>query len=320
MDWAIFSFPFPRVLIRHIASFLKLVIMWLRAAVGVTSGTLVCLKAIPHIFPQLYYKRIKELKIDGREMEIPPRCREQLAGISQKLGMSDKQDKISFFVCRSLYPSSSGATWLPNGAVIGVPLSFYFKHEDDLGRFGEICFQDGKVPMLLQSRFGQKFIHTQLSSDDNIAFCIGRELVQLSSSFDIASDVFFAPSWLIATYAISRRTRIVIPRASALVDGIVKVTLYLLSFACFWPVERRLNHYREFKADEMSARCDLDVAKGGVDWVLKKKRFLSLMKSIQGGHESKEMLFNTVDSTHPKLLDRLRRLEVIVDEKIKGAR
>ena len=53
---------------------------------------------------------------------------------------------------------------------------------------------------------------------------------------------------------------------------------------------------------------------------LKKKRFLSLMKSIQGGHESKEMLFNTVDSTHPKLLDRLRRLEVIVDEKIKGAR
>ena len=89
MDWAIFSFPFPRALIRHIASFLKLVIMWLRVAVGVTCGALVCLKAIPHIFPQLYYKRIKELKIDGREMEIPPRCREQLAGISQKLGMSD---------------------------------------------------------------------------------------------------------------------------------------------------------------------------------------------------------------------------------------
>ncbi|PFX27814.1 hypothetical protein AWC38_SpisGene7470 [Stylophora pistillata] len=149
--------------------------MWLRVVVGVTAGALVCLKAIPHIFPQLYYKRIKELKIDGREMEIPPRCKEQLAVISRKLGVSDKQ------------------------------------------------------------------------------------------------------------------------------------------------VERRLNHYREFKADEMSARCDLEVAKGGVDWMLKKKRFVSLMKSLQAGDKSKEMHFNIVDSTHPKLLDRLRRLEVIVDEKIKSS-
>lgn len=293
--------------------------MWLRVVVGVTAGALVCLKAIPHIFPQLYYKRIKELKIDGREMEIPPRCKEQLAVISRKLGVSDKQGKISFFVCRSLYPSSAGATWLPNGAVIGVPLSFYFKHEDDLGRFGEVCFQDSKVPMLLQSRFGKKFIDTQLSSDENIAFCIGHELVHRSGSFDIAYDVFFAPSWLIATYSILRRTRVIIPRTSVLVDGIFKIAFYLLSFACFWPVERRLNHYREFKADEMSARCDLEVAKGGVDWMLKKKRFVSLMKSLQAGDKSKEMHFNIVDSTHPKLLDRLRRLEVIVDEKIKGS-
>lgn len=63
-------------------------------------------------------------------------------------------------------------------------------------------------------------------------------------------------------------------------DGIVKVILYLFSFVCFWLVECCFNYYREFKVDEMFVRCDFDVVKGGVDWVLKKKRFLLFMKFI----------------------------------------
>lgn len=53
----------------------------------------------------------------------------------------------------------------------------------------------------------------------------------------------------------------------------------------------------------MFVRCDFDVVKGGVDWVLKKKRFLLFMKFIQGGYELKEMFFNIVDFIYLKLLD-----------------
>ena len=292
---------------------------WVRVVVGLTSGTLVCLKAIPHVFPHQYFKRTMELKFDGREMEVPLRCKEQLARIAPKLGLNDKQDKISFFVCRSLFPGSAGATWLPNGAVIGVPLSFYFKHEEDFRRFREISSKDGKVPLQLQGTFARKLVDTQLSSDDSIAFLIGHELTHLSSTADFASKVLLAPSWLIATYEVARRTRKIVPRAPVILNGILKVGLYLLSFACYWRVQRHLNHSKEFKADEISARCDLDVAKGGVDWLLKTMRFVSLMRSVQDRDKLKEIHPKSIDFTHPKLLDRLRRLEVIVDEKIKGA-
>ncbi|KAJ7393476.1 hypothetical protein OS493_006457 [Desmophyllum pertusum] len=290
--------------------------IFMRVAVGLTTGTLICLKAVPHVFPHEYVKRTMELKVDSTEVAVPLRCMEQLARIAPKLGVNDKHEKISFFVCKSLFPLSAGATWLPNGAVIGVPLSFFFKQEQDIGRFQQIVHKDGQVPFYLQGKAGSKFKDTLLLSDDSVAFLIGHELSHIKS-VHLASQVLLAPSWLYITYEVANKTRKLVPKAPIIIDGIFKVSLCLLSYLCYWRAQRYLNHYQEFKADEMCARSDRDVAVGGVDWMLKTMKFNSFMRFIHDRGTTR--VKSSEGYTHPKLLERLRKLEVIVDEMRKGA-
>lgn len=291
--------------------------MFLRVVVGVTTGTLVCIKAVPHVFPHEYVKRMMELKVDGTEVAVPARCKEQLERIAPKLGIHDQHEKITFFVCKSLFPMSAGATWLPNGAVIGVPLSFFFKQEQDIARFQQVQHKNSQVPFYLQGKIGSKFKDTLILSDDSVAFLIGHELSHIKR-IDMASQIFLAPSWLYLTFEVASRTRKVVPKAPVIVDGIFKISLCLLSYFSYWRAQRYLNHYQEFKADEMCARSDPDVAVGGVDWMLKTMRFNSFMRYI---HERGTTRVQPSEKayTHPRLLERLRKLEVIVDKTIKGA-
>jgi len=289
--------------------------IFLRVAVGVTAGTLFCLKAVPHVFPHEYVKRVMELKVGSTEVEVPARCKEQLARISPKLGINDKQEKIAFFVCKSLFPMSAGATWLPNGAVIGVPLTFFFKQEEDIARFQQVRDKNGQVPFYLRGKIGSKFKDTLLLSDDSVAFLIGHELSHIKR-IDLASQVFLAPSWLYVSFEVASRTRRLVPKAPVIVEGILKIGFCLVSYFCYWRAQRYLNHYQEFKADEMSARIDPDVAVGGVDWMLKTMRFNSFMRYI---HErgTTRVQSSGQGYTHPKLLERLRKLEVLVDQTMK---
>lgn len=291
---------------------------FLRVAVGVTAGTLVCIKAVPHVFPLEYVKRIMELKVDASEVAVPVRCKEQLERIAPKLGIHDKHEKITFFVSKSLFPMSAGATWLPNGAVIGVPISFFFKQEQDIARFQQVQHKDAQVPFYLQGKIGSKFKDTLILSDDSVAFLIGHELSHIKRT-DLASQILLAPSWLYVTFELANRTRKLVPKAPVVVDGVFKISLCVLSYFCYWKAQRYLNHYQEFKADEMCARSDLDVAVGGVDWMLKTMRFNSFMRFI---HERGTTRVQSSDKgyTHPRLLERLRKLEVIVDETRKGAK
>lgn len=293
-----------------------------RIFVGVATGTLLALKAVPHIYPQEYVKRLMELKVNSTEMEVPLRCGEQLARIAPKLGITDHHDKISFFVSKSLFPMSAGATWLPNGAVIGVPLSFFFKEEQDVTRFKQITnTKSGQGPLYLEGKIGSKLKETLLMSDDNIAFLIGHELSHIKR-VDLAPQILLAPSWLYMTFEIANSTRRLVPRAPVIADGVFKIAFCLLSYFCYWKTQRYLNHYQEFKADEMCAQGDLNVALGGVDWMLKTMRFNSFMRVLHERGTNRPQSSEKKGSagyTHPKLLERLRKLEVIVDQMMKGA-
>lgn len=291
-----------------------------RALVGVASGTLLALKAVPHIYPHEYVKRVMELKVNSTEMEVPARCREQLARIAPKLGI-DQHEKITFFVAKSLFPMSAGAMWLPNGAVIGVPLSFFFKKEQDVARFKQITNIKGG-PFLLEGKIGSKLRDTLLMSDDNIAFLIGHELSHIKR-VDLAPQILLAPSWLYMTFEIANTTKKLVPRAPVILDGILKVTVCLFSYFCYWKTQRYLNHYQEFKADETCAKTDLKVAVGGIDWMLKAMRFDSFMTVLHERGTKRPLSLERKSSqgyTHPKLLERLRKMEGIVHEIMKGER
>lgn len=295
----------------------KMSSIFLRVAVGVTAGTLFCLKAVPHVFPHEYVKRVMELKVGTAEVEVPARCKEQLSRIAPKLGINDNQEKIAFFVCKSLFPMSAGATWLPNGAVIGVPLTFFFKQEEDIARFQQVRDANGQVPFYLRGKIGSKFKDTLLLSDDSVAFLIGHELSHIKR-IDLVSQVFLAPSWLYMTFEVASRTRRLVPKVPVIVDGIIKVGFCLISYFCYWRVQRYVNHHQEFKADEMSARIDPDIAVGGVEWMLKTIRFNSFMRYIHERGTSR-VQSSGEGYTHPKLLERLRKLELMVDNTMKGA-
>lgn len=292
-----------------------------RIVVGVATGSLLALKAIPHIYPHEYVKRVMELKVNSTEMVVPLRCKDQLARIAPKLGINDQHEKISFFVSKSLFPTSAGATWLPNGAVIGVPLSFFFKHEQDIARFKQIThIKGGRAPFYLEGKIGSKLKDTLLMSDDNVAFLIGHELSHIKR-VDLAPQILLAPSWLYMTFELANSTRRLVPKAPVAVDGIFKITVCLLSYFCYWRTQRYLNHCQEFKADEMCARSDLDAAVGGVDWMLKTMRFNSFMRLLHERGTTRPQSADRKSSegfTHPTLLERLRKLEVIVDQKMKG--
>ena len=292
-----------------------------RIVVSLAAGTVLTIKAFPHIYPHEYVKRLMELKVNSTEMEVPTRCKEQLARIAPKFGI-DQHENITFFVSKSLFPMSSGATWLPNGAVIGVPLSFFFKQEQDIARFKQITnIKGGQGPLYLEGKIGSKLKDTLLTTDDNVAFLIGHELSHIKS-VDLAPQILLAPSWLYLTFEIGNSTRRLVPRAPIIVDGILKITVCLLSYLCYWRMQRYLNHYQEFKADEMCARSDLNVAIGGADWMLKTMRFNSVMRLLheRGTTMPQSLKKNTSEGyTHPKLLDRLRKMEVIVDQMMKGA-
>ena len=292
-----------------------------RVVVGLAAGTLLTVKAFPHIYPHEYVKRLMELKVNSTEMQVPDRCREQLERIAPKIGVN-QSEKITFFVSKSLFPMSAGATWLPNGAVIGVPLSFFFKQEQDIARFRQITnMNSGKGPLDLEGKIGAKLKDTLIMSDDNVAFLIGHELSHIKC-VDLAPQILLAPSWLYVTFEIANSTRRVIPRASVFVDGIIKISVCFLSYLCYWKAQRYLNHYQEFKADEMCARSDLNVAEGGADWMLKTINFNSFMRLLHERGTTRPQSPQRKASegyTHPKLLDRLRKVEVIVDQMMKGA-
>lgn len=299
-----------------------------RVVAGILTGSLLTLKALPHVYPHEYVKRVMELKVNSAEMEVPIRCKEQLARVAPKLGIIEKreQEKIRFFVAKSLFPMSAGATWLPNGAVIGVPLSFFFKTEQDIVRFKQIIntwnseggnnpnFEEGKI-----GKFGGKLKETLFTSDDNIAFLIGHELSHIKR-LDLAPQILLAPSWLYMTFEIANCTRKIVPRAPVIFDGILKISVCLLSYFCYRKTQRYLNHYQEFKADETCARTDLNVALGGIDWMLKTMRFDSFMRVIHERRTERPQSSGRMRSegyTHPKLLERLRKLEAIVYHTIK---
>lgn len=297
-------------------------IKFVRVVAGIATGTLLTLKALPHVHPDKFVRGVMELKVNSTEMEVPSRCKEQLVRVAPKLGITDKRDqeKIRFFVSKSLFPLSAGATWLPNGAVIGVPISFFFKHEQDIARFKQIIdIKGGYNPFFLDGKVGRNLKDTLLMSDDNIAFLIGHELSHIKR-VDLAPQILLAPSWLYVTFESANFTRRLVPRAPVVADGILKIGVCLLSYFCYWKAQGYLNHYQEFKADEICARTDLNVAVGGVDWMLKTMKFNTFMKGLlerspNRAQSSRRM--RPEGYTHPKLLDRLRQLETIVYGKMK---
>ena len=285
--------------------------------VSFTAGGLLVLKTAPHVFPHQLCKRPTELQnhFSGK-IEVPERCRTNLREVLAKLGIASYENKITLFVCSGSSPLSAGSTLLPNGAVIGIPRSFLFENSEDVVKSG-ITF--GKRQINWKSKFGTRVKESLVATNDNIAFLLGHELCHIRD-LDCKYQVPLAPAWLYTTYRLAGATRRFLPRF-AVVDAFVKVLIVAGSFKAFFVTNRAILHHQEFHADEVSAECDLQMALGGVDCTVKRLRLNSALRALQG--EAGERSYTEEGDekrnySHPKLTERLRRLEEIANRKLQG--
>ena len=290
---------------------------FLRISVGLATGGIFILKAAPHVFPKELCKRPMELKISSEACKVPERCRSELVEVASKMGITDVESKVSLFVCSGFSPLSAGATWLPNGAVIGLPRSFLFEREEDVFNSGAV-FKNSRINW--SSKLGTKLKESLISSDDNVAFLLGHELSHIKDA-DCKYEAILAPTWLYLTYKLIFSTKKLAPSGSRLLDGTIKGGVCVLSYLSYCWLNRFIMHQQEFHADEVSARCELRLARGGVDCTVKRLKLNSVLRVLHGSDGKRlyskdgELLKKL---SHPTLHERLRRLEAIVEEKMKG--
>lgn len=292
----------------------------MKIAVGVTTGAIFAFKSAPHLFPNELCRKIAEWKPPNGEnipsaVPVPARCQTQLTKVLKKLGKDGDAEKIKLFICNGYSPISAGATWLPSGAVIGLPKYFLFEKEEDIFASG-LSFRNRAVNW--KSKLGSKLANSLLATDDNVAFLIGHELSHIQDSH-LLYDVPVAPSWFYITYKGTFGNTRFLAKRSTLTSFAIKISLCCTSYLIYMMTSRWIKLTQEYTADRKSAELDLNMALGGIDFTLKRLQLNSVLRVLYGSEGKKmfsekgEILKNY---THPRISDRLRILEEIAAEKM----
>lgn len=230
----------------------------------------------------------------------------------------ENAERVTLFVNKGFSGFNAGTTWFPNGAVLGIPGFYLFNNEEDVMK-SPINFKGRTVKW--DSEMGTQMKIALTPSQDDIAFTIGHEIAHLQHSEYKLLYTILPPSWLYATYkAIS-----VIPRVGKiplLLDILLKLCVLRLSYLGYKYASSQIHFKEEFLADELSAKVDLQAARGGANAMEKR---LQLNKILRALHGSNGLLYYDEDgnelkvSNHPKLTERLSKLQQILDEHLKNS-
>lgn len=286
----------------------------IRSFVRLGIGGLLLVRASGELFPQIC-KEYSGLKDEsGALVKVPDRCREQFAEAAMKYGLKNA-DKVSLFVNRHFYAVSAGSNILPCGAVVGLPRWYLYQTKEDVENSGLRLGRD----VSWDSEVGVTVTESFLPTREMIAFTIGHELAHIDQHLNFKLFFTFAPPlWLYLTYKVASCTPRIF-KVHAVWDALLKLCIFLLNYQAYRIVERKLTHLAEFSADEISAKCDPRMAKGGIEWctaTLKRnviQRALLGEKGKQIYSEEGNDLQRTATSTHPQLTERLHKVKTIFD-------
>ncbi|XP_031555519.1 transmembrane protein 177-like [Actinia tenebrosa] len=289
----------------------RIAVRFVRVSVGIGAGGLFLYHTVPHALPVNIC-----LSAFGSEGEnVSESCREQFKERAQKMNLKNP-DRVTLFVNKGFSGFSAGSTSLPTGAVVGIPGWYQFKTPEDVMN-SPINFKGRTIKW--ESEMGSQIKDSLISTPENISFTIGHEIAHLQSPEYKVINAVLSPSWLLATYKLASVT----PRLAALpvlVDVILKVCILRLSYLGYKRVTKEIQHKEEFLADEMSARTDLEAALGGVNYLSKRLQLNQVLRALHGdqglsyydedGNEIKMQ-------QHPKLTERIKKIQQIVDEHLK---
>ncbi|XP_032220947.2 transmembrane protein 177 [Nematostella vectensis] len=290
----------------------RISVRFIRLSVGLGVGGLFLYETAGHAFPEAICKRALGPGGD----EVPAKCIQIYEEMAAKMHL-EHPERVSFFVNRGFSGFHAGATKLPNGAVIGIPGWYLFETAEDVMN-SPINFKERTIKW--ESEMGQQIRDSLIPTKENIAFTIGHEIGHLQMPEYKILRAIMSPAWLYLTYKVAVSTTRFAPALSMLLDIALKLCILRLSYLGYRYVKREVNHHEEFNADKMSASTTVAAAQGGVDYIRKRLQLNSVLRALHGssGESYYDQYGNELKArSHPKLTERLHRLESIVSEHMK---
>lgn len=286
----------------------------LRGVVRLGIGGLLIGGVSIELFPQIPRELFGLKNKGGVFVKIPNRCREQFVEVAKKFGLKNP-DKVSLFVNRRLYGGSAGSNLLPCGAVLALPRWYLYQTPEEVKNSG-IQLPDG---MSWESEVGRSVTQNFLASNDMIAFTIGHELAHIDQQLQFKLFYTCAPPlWLYVTYRVASATRRLF-KLHIVLDVLLKLGIFGLNYHAYKFVNQEVTYLAEFHADEISAKCDPQMAKGGVDFFTMALKQNLIQRKLLGDkgkeiftEEGNDLRKSYVLSGHPQLTERLDRVKAIL--------
>lgn len=287
----------------------KIGVRFVKLSVAFGVGGLFVYKFAPHIFPSQICKGFLQFP----DQPLPESCHLKFKEVSEKLSFNNAE-KIELFLNGGFYGISAGVTWLPNGAVVGVPRWYIFQNGEDVEN-SKLNFMNRAIKW--NSELGQQMKESLVPTEDNIAFTLAHELAHLQRTDFKLCSALMAPSWLYATYKLAERTPRFAPRLTTIFDIILKLCICRLSYIGYRRANKELQQASERNADEVAARADISFAYGGVDLLSKRMALNRCLRALHG-KTGKDYYTEQGDEVetfeHPHLSERLQMLETIINE------
>ena len=283
---------------------------FIRISVGLGMGGLFMYKSAADVFPHKICKDVKGLKEEGDvDAEIPVRCRVLFNEVAKKFGFKPT-DKISLFVNKEFHAISAGSTFFPSGAVLGLPRWYLYETVEDVKNSG-IKFKGADIDW--NSELGVTVKECFLPTEDMIAFTIGHELAHIQRVEYKLLEAFATPLWLYLTFKLANVTRKLF-KLNPLLDISIKLCFCGVSYLLYNIADQKLCHASEFNADELSAKCDPRMARGGIAFFSNRQKLNLILRKLHGT-EGEGYFTDEGDEIksfhHPKLTKRLERVVAI---------
>ncbi len=278
--------------------------------VAATSVGLVLVHSVPNLYPKFVVKQQALQNVD-----IPCHIQQAFEEVAKKMNLS-RPDKVKLFISNGFSSISVGSTGLPGGAAIGISRLFLYTDLEELSESG-LVFKGKKIN--LDSHAGQKLSKALLFNEDELKFILAHEANHLKN-MDFTTNCFLPAWWLYFTY---RAVPIVVANLppNALLKIAVQCSLWFLSYWIFRQQNTTLHHNREFAADENAAMLGIKYVRGGINATIKRMKVNETLRGLNG--EDGKNLYSIEgndlkDWAHPKLSERLRKLEEIYVDKYLG--
>ena len=278
--------------------------------VAASATGLVLVHSVPNLYPNIVVNH-QALQ----NVHIPSHIQPALQEVARKMNLSHAE-KVKVFINSGFSSISAGSPWLPGGAAIGISRLFLYTNLEELSDSG-LVFKGKKIN--LDSKAGKKLSEALIFNEDELKFILAHEMSHLKN-LDFTTNCFLPAWWLYFTY---RAVPIVVANLppNALLKITVQCALWLASYWLFRQQNTTLHHGREFAADRNAAMLGIKYVTGGLNAIIKRMKVNEMLRVLNG--EDGKKLYSIEgndlkDWAHPKLSERLRKLEEIYVETYLG--